>query len=65
MAAPVTGGPRLGLGMGLVPVWRSWLVCSVQRAGSWLLRHALEDTGVLGRPAEDFHRGDEPFWRGR
>jgi LPS sulfotransferase NodH len=44
---------------------RSYLVCSVQRAGSWLLCHALEDTGVLGRPAEYFHRGDEPFWRGR
>ena len=44
---------------------RSYLVCSVQRAGSWLLCHALEDTGVLGSPAEYFHRGDEPFWRGR
>ena len=43
----------------------SYLVCSVQRAGSWLLCHALEDTGVLGRPAEYFHRGDEEFWRGR
>lgn len=45
--------------------WRSYLVCSVQRAGSWLLCHALEDTGGLGRPAEYFHRGDEPLWRGR
>lgn len=44
---------------------RSYLVCSVQRAGSWLLCHALEETGVLGCPAEYFHRGDEPFWRGR
>jgi len=44
---------------------RSYLVCSVQRAGSWLLCHALEDTGVLGRPAEYFHRGDERFWRSR
>jgi len=51
--------------MGLVPVWRSWLVCSVQRAGSWLLCHALEYTGVLVRPAKYFLRGDEPFWRGR
>ncbi len=40
-------------------------MCSVQRSGSWLLSHALEDTGVLGCPAEYFHRGDEPFWRGR
>jgi LPS sulfotransferase NodH len=31
---------------------RSYLVCSVQRAGSWLLCHAPEDTGALGRPAE-------------
>ena len=44
--------------------WRSCLICSVQRAGSWLLCHALEDTGLLGCPAEYFHRGDEEFWRG-
>ena len=25
--------------------------------------HALQDTGVLGMPAEYFHRGDEQFWR--
>ena len=42
-----------------------YLICTVQRSGSWLLCHALEDTGVLGVPAEYFHRGDEPFWRGR
>jgi LPS sulfotransferase NodH len=42
-----------------------YLICSVQRAGSWLLCHALEDTGVLGVPAEYFHRGDERFWRDR
>ena len=30
-----------------------------------MLCHALEDTGVLGVPAEYFHRGDEGFWRGR
>ena len=42
-----------------------YLICSVQRTGSWLLCHALEDTGVLGVPAEYFHRGDEQFWRGR
>ena len=43
---------------------RSYLICSVQRAGSWLLCHALQDTG-LGVPAEYFHRGDEEFWRAR
>jgi len=48
-----------------VRVRRSCLVCSVQRAGSWLLAHGVQDTGVLGCPAEYFHRGDEPFWRGR
>jgi trehalose 2-sulfotransferase len=37
----------------------------VQRSGSWLLCHALQDTGVLGYPAEYFHRGDEQFWRRR
>jgi len=42
-----------------------YLICSVQRSGSWLLCHALQDTGVLGVPAEYFHRGDEEFWRGR
>jgi LPS sulfotransferase NodH len=46
-------------------VRRSYLVCSVQRSGSWLLSHALKDTGVLGCPAETYHRGDEPFWRAR
>jgi LPS sulfotransferase NodH len=42
-----------------------YLICSAQRSGSWLLSHALQDTGVLGVPAEYFHRGDEQFWRGR
>lgn len=51
--------------MELVLAGRSYLICSVQRAGSWLLCHALEDTGMRGHPAEYFHRGDEPFWRGR
>ena len=67
MAAPVTSGPGVPRGAATGPVLarRSYLVCSVQRAGSWLLCHALEDTGVLGRPAEYFHQGDEQFWRGR
>jgi trehalose 2-sulfotransferase len=49
----------------LVVAAARYLICSVQRAGSWLLCHALEDTGVLGVPAEYFHRGDEQFWRER
>jgi len=63
----VTSGPGVPRGAATGPVLarRSYLVCSVQRAGSWLLCHALEDTGVLGRPAEYFHRGDEQRWRGR
>jgi LPS sulfotransferase NodH len=40
-----------------VPPRRSYLICSVQRAGSWLLCHALQDTGALGVPAEYFHPG--------
>jgi LPS sulfotransferase NodH len=48
-----------------VPPRRSYLICSVQRAGSWLLSHALQDTGVLGIPAEHLHPGDEQFWRSR
>jgi LPS sulfotransferase NodH len=48
-----------------VRVWRSYLVCGVQRTGSWLPCHALQDTGVLGVPAEYFHRGDEQFWTDR
>jgi hypothetical protein len=48
-----------------VRVWRSYLVCGGQRTGSWLLCHALQDTGVLGVPAEYFHRGDEQFWTDR
>jgi LPS sulfotransferase NodH len=43
----------------------SYLLCGVQRTGSWMLCHALEDTGVAGIPAEYFHRGDEPFWSER
>jgi trehalose 2-sulfotransferase len=43
----------------------AYLICAVQRSGSWLLCHALQDTGVLGVPAEYFHRGDEQFWRDR
>ena len=31
---------------------RCYLICTVQRAGSWLLSHALPDTGVAGIPAE-------------
>ena len=44
---------------------RCYLICTVQRTGSWLLCHALEDSGLAGIPAEYFHRGDEAFWASR
>lgn len=43
----------------------AYLVCAVQRSGSWFLCHALEDTGMLGYPAEYFNPGDEAAWRQR
>ena len=33
---------------------RSYLICCVQRTGSWLLAHALADTGWAGRPSDYF-----------
>jgi trehalose 2-sulfotransferase len=47
------------------PALRCYLICTVQRTGSWLLCHALEDSAVAGIPAEYFHRGDEDFWATR
>jgi LPS sulfotransferase NodH len=43
----------------------TYLLCANPRTGSWLLCHALEQTGVAGIPAEYFWRGDMPFWRKR
>ena len=36
---------------------RSYVICCVQRTGSWLLAHTLADTGYAGRPSDYF--GDE------
>jgi LPS sulfotransferase NodH len=33
---------------------RSYVICSVQRTGSWLLAHTLADTGYAGRPSDYF-----------
>ena len=33
---------------------RSYLVCATPRSGSTLVCHALEETGVAGRPEEYF-----------
>ena len=38
---------------------RSYVICSVQRTGSWLLAHTLADTGYAGRPSDYF--GDEEW----
>jgi len=36
---------------------RSYVICCVQRTGSWLLAHTLTDTGYAGQPSDYF--GDE------
>jgi trehalose 2-sulfotransferase len=36
---------------------RSYVICAVQRTGSWLLAHTLADTGYAGRPSDYF---DQP-----
>ena len=41
----------------LVEPERSYVICCVQRSGSWLLAHTLADTGYAGRPSDYF--GDE------
>jgi LPS sulfotransferase NodH len=33
---------------------RSYVICCVQRTGSWLLAHTLADTGYAGRPSDYF-----------
>ena len=35
------------------PAW-SYVICCVQRTGSWLLAHTLTDTGYAGRPSDYF-----------
>jgi trehalose 2-sulfotransferase len=50
------GGLRAGQTLVVEPV-RSYVICCVQRTGSWLLAHTLADTGYAGRPSDYF--GDE------
>jgi len=38
----------------LVGPVRSYVICCVQRTGSWLLAHTLADTGYAGRPSDYF-----------
>ena len=37
---------------------RGYVICCVQRTGSWLLAHTLADTGYAGRPS-DYFDGEE------
>ena len=41
---------------------RSYLICCVQRTGSWLLAHALADTGWAGRPSDYFDDAERERW---
>src|SRR5262245_45222443 len=37
---------------------RSYVICCVQRTGSWLLSHTLADTGYAGRPSDYFDEAE-------
>jgi LPS sulfotransferase NodH len=37
---------------------RSYVICCVQRTGSWLLAHTLADTGYAGRPFDYFDEAE-------
>lgn len=37
---------------------RSYVICAVQRTGSWLLAHSLADTGCAGRPSDYFDEAE-------
>jgi LPS sulfotransferase NodH len=37
---------------------RSYVICCVQRTGSWLLAHTLADTGYAGRPSDSFDEAE-------
>lgn len=37
---------------------RSYVICCVQRTGSWLLAHTLADTGCAGRPSDYFDEAE-------
>ena len=38
---------------------RSYVICCVQRTGSWLLAHTLADTGYAGRPSDYFDGAEQ------
>jgi LPS sulfotransferase NodH len=37
---------------------RSYVICCVQRSGSWLLADTLADTGYAGRPSDYFDEAE-------
>jgi LPS sulfotransferase NodH len=37
---------------------KSYVICCVQRTGSWLLAHTLADTGYAGRPSDYFDEAE-------
>jgi len=37
---------------------RSYVICCVQRTGSWLLAHTLADTGCAGWPSDYFDEAE-------
>ena len=41
---------------------RSYLICCVQRTGSWLLANTLADTGWAGRPSDYFDEAERESW---
>jgi len=41
-----------------VELTRSYVICCVQRTGSWLLAHTLADTGYAGRPSDYFDEAE-------
>jgi trehalose 2-sulfotransferase len=43
----------------LVEPARSYVICCVQRTGSWLLAHTLADTGCAGRPSDYFDDAEQ------
>src|SRR3954451_25387243 len=48
------GGTKVWGNSGKLNPERSYLVCATPRSGSTLVCHALGETGVAGRPEEDF-----------
>jgi trehalose 2-sulfotransferase len=48
--------------MGHQDVWRSCILCTVPRSGSWLLADLLDQTGLVGHPEEYFRWDFRNSW---